>query len=139
MSKNKKPEKRVESEVLSMAHALGMSLDVIESKAVYSVRAKRYLRGSAPIGFCDLVGNDKNGFACYVELKDPKKKNNLSDDQREFLTRKIGFKSFACCTFSADHFQGLYNKWASFEDRNQAQTFLLEVLPKQPVPRHKNT
>lgn len=129
MSKNRKPEKRVESDVLSMAYALGMSLDVIESKAVYSVRAKRYLRGSAPEGFPDLVGNDKNGTACYIELKSPANKNGLSDEQRDFLMKKIEFCVFAACTYSADHFRNLYENWAAL-DGKEAQEFLRASLPK---------
>lgn len=112
-----------------MAYALGMSLDVIESKAVYSVRAKRYLRGSAPIGFPDLVGNDKKAHACFVELKDPAKKNNLSDVQRAFLVKKINLGCFAVCTYSADHFRSLYEGWETLEGP-EAQSFLMASLPK---------
>lgn len=130
MSKNKKPEKLVEQKVLSMAHALGMSLDVIESKAVFSVRAKRYVRGSAPIGMSDLVGNDKKGRAVFVELKSQKSKNNLRPEQREFLLRKIRSNCFACTVHEADQFLSLYNEWDAFQDRTMAQEFLLALILK---------
>lgn len=132
----KKPEKKVESDVLEIAHALGFSLDVIESKAVYSFKAKRYLRGSAPIGFCDLVG-DINSIAAYIELKEPNKKNNLSKEQREFLLNKIERNCFAICTYSANHFHEVYRKWVSLP-LDQRKAYLLSILPIKSSRKNKN-
>ena len=132
-----KPEKEVEKAVLRACDDVKIDINVVESKAVYSVHAGRYLRGQAAPGFSDLVGNTCFGTAVYIELKAKGKRANLSDAQREFLKRKITTECFACVTDSEEHFLSLYSRWANLfsKDRAQAVKLLNDSLPKERASR----
>jgi len=129
-AKNKAPEKDVQREVMAWFIAHGFFISVIESKAVFSASAGRYLRGQAVSGFPDLVGCSPNGQATFVELKSPGRRNTLRDGQRDFLERAIAHGAFAVCTDTVDFLSMAYEHWLKVSGDNK-KTFLLSLLPKQ--------
>jgi hypothetical protein len=83
------PEAEVEKIIVRLAPSLGLSLDVIDSKASWNVAAKRFMKSrAAPEGFPDLVGCDLSGRAVFIELKAPGVKS-IRPMQRAFLRKKI--------------------------------------------------
>ena len=84
-----KPEKSVEKQILAWCRVNRWDVDVIESKATYSLRLKAYRKStSVPEGFSDICGNTSEGRAVYIELKAPGVKE-VRVKQRAFLLRKI--------------------------------------------------
>jgi hypothetical protein len=119
-----KPEKLVERQVLAMCARMGLDVDVIESKATYSKNLERYTKSkAAPVGMADLVGNDANGVAVFIELKAPGKVENLRPEQRAFLLRKIQSGCFAVAVDDPELLFSLYVRW-----RKEGSAVLLERL-----------
>lgn len=131
IQKNKKPEEIFKREIVSYLIRHGFDIDVVESKAVFSQKMRRYLHSQATPGMSDLVGNDMNGHACFIELKAPKKIKTLRDNQRRFLIKKIESNAFACVVDSIDLFCKLYSQWVTLrkECELKAKQFLIESLP----------
>lgn len=131
-TKNQSPEKAVEKEVVEYLRGAGFDISVVESKAVFSRGAGRYLRGQTEPGFSDLAGvTPCNGIACFIELKAVGKRQNLSRAQCDFLTRKIRLGAFACSTDSVFHIAETYRVWVMLLKQNseEAKEFLLKLLP----------
>lgn len=131
--KNSSPEKEVEKEVLEWCQKLGIDVNVIESKAVYSVAAGRYLRGQVSTGFPDLVGNTRDGIAVYVELKARGRLSTVKAHQLEFITRKIRQGAFACVVDGSGRLGDLFSRWSLLikQSRTEAENYLIKSLPKQ--------
>lgn len=130
-ARNEKPEKLVEMACMEWLKENNFSCDVVESKAIFSRKANRYLRGNAPIGFSDIVGCDANGVAVFIELKAFGKRNNISDEQKAFLIKKIMRGAFACCTDSVDYLSKLYRVWYDHKllgNSEQGKRWLLHHL-----------
>jgi hypothetical protein len=126
--KNAKPEKEVEKQIMPWLEVNGFSCHVIESKAVYSAGAGRYLRGQADQGFSDIVGCDENGIAAFIELKALGKCSTLKRHQFDFLKSKIDRGAFAVCVDSAEMLNKYYNIWSA---SNKRTTYLYSLLPKK--------
>ena len=128
------PEKQVEQEILQWCKKRGFDVSVVESKAVYSRSAGRYLRGQTEAGFSDLVGVDANGRAVFIELKAVGKRKTLKPHQYDFLLRKIRLGAFACCTDSVHHINELYsifnNLLNNCDNTELAKQHLADDLPK---------
>jgi VRR-NUC domain len=122
-----KPEKQVEIEILSfLKSATFIEVDVIDSKATFSQKLSRYRKSkSAPVGFPDLVGNDENGTAFYIELKAKGNLGKLKEVQKRFLERKISSNCFAVCVDSAELFQKIYFHWMA---SNKSKHILMQYL-----------
>jgi hypothetical protein len=136
MQKSKKPEKIVEGEVMSWLNINGFSCDVIESKAVFSQKAKRYLRGQTTKGMSDIVGSDPIGRAVFIELKAKGKRTNISLEQYTFLMRKIDCYAFAVVVDNSTLLSLYYDKYCMFMKNYQhqeARNYLREVMPKYEV------
>jgi hypothetical protein len=127
-TKNKSPEKDVEREVMAWLIAHSFSCNVVESKAVFSTAANRYVRGQAVQGFSDIVGCDNAGRAVFIELKAAGRRNTLRPAQFVFLEEKIKHGAFAVCTDSVDFLSMAYDHWIKVSDENK-KTFLLSLLP----------
>lgn len=131
--KNNKPEHEVKKAVMSWLVAHDFSCDVVESKAVYSEKADRYIRGQATAGFSDIVGVCPCfGVACYIELKAPGRRSTLRGHQKDFLVEKIQRQAFACVTDSIEHLEEIYFKWQAMFIRGDymgAKNLLLKNLP----------
>lgn len=123
----KSPEKDLEALVLDWLRLNKFDVNVVEAKAVFNPKIKRYISGMTTPGFPDVVGNDCDGNAVFVELKAPGRRSTIRDDQYRFLMRKIESNCFAVCIDSLGMLQQLYNGWKSL-DRDDRQDFLLTQL-----------
>lgn len=126
--KNQKPEKYLEGLVLKWAQGRGLDLHVVESKAVYSASAGRYLRGQTEAGMPDLIGNYQ-GLSVWIELKAPGRRGTLKAHQFEFLVAKAKAGCFACCTDSVYHVESLFKSFLDADDKSRV-SMLLSDLPK---------
>lgn len=132
--KNKKPEKNVQYEVEQWLEKHGFDYDIVESKAVYHEQSGRYLHGQTSSGFSDIVANDSNGLAVYIELKAPGRRSTLREKQRDFLTRKIKSNCFAVVVDSPTLLADCYNEFYEIRDKKSkegARQYLLSLLPKK--------
>jgi len=135
--KNDKPEKALEKSVLAWASSRNLFLHVVESKAVYSASAGRYLRGQAEAGLPDLIGNVL-GLSVWIELKAKGRRGTLKEHQRAFLVRKIEQGCFACCVDSVDQLASLLSSYFNTPSSDRAQ-LLQNHLPKKRSPREPKT
>lgn len=124
--KNGSPEKLVEKEVLAWCKQQGWSCDVVESKAVYSVRAQSFLRGQARPGFADIVGSTDEGLSVHLELKAPGRVSTVRMSQFEYLSEKIEKNCFAAVVDSAKRLESIY---LEFRQSNNRKHLLRSYLP----------
>lgn len=127
-----RPEKEVEKSVMQWLSSQNIFATVIESKAVYSAAAGRYLTGQAISGYPDIAGLNDQGLFVAIELKSPGRRSTLRDSQRAFLEQVIHQNGFACCTDSVSHLSSLYFSWLNL-DKNARQTALYNDLPRRKV------
>lgn len=126
-----KPEKQVEKNILPMCDALGLSVDVIDSKATFSEKLGCYTKSkAAPEGFPDLVGNNQQGRAVFIELKAKGKLATLSQLQRQFLELKAHQGCFAVAVDCPTMLKDLYLSWLETEESQKAD-FLIQTLGKR--------
>lgn len=109
--RNKAPEKQLEKQVLEWLREVGCDVNVVEAKATFNPKIGMYLNSMTTPGMADIVGNDSEGFAIYVELKAKGKLSTLRDNQYEFLKRKILTFSFGVCIDSLDLLKDYYKNW----------------------------
>ena len=119
--KNEAPEKLVESECLDWLEQIGASMDIYDSKAVWSQQYGGYLSQKVIEGHSDLGGNFIDGMAAWIELKAKGKRYNVSLEQWDFLHDKIK----------------LYKKWSE-SPINERRQILLADLPKRPEKKSDN-
>jgi hypothetical protein len=117
--------------------AEGFSVHVVESKAVYSARAGRYLRGMTTTGMSDLVAASPKGQAVFIEAKAPGKRSSLRPAQRDFLLGKIECHAFAVCVDSLEQLQKAWAHWGVLGD-TEAAVFLRAHLPSERRRRVKS-
>lgn len=129
--KNEKPENIVVNSILLWCKQNGFDVHVFESKAKFNVSTGRYTGRAASPGTPDIIGNSKNGLACYIEAKAPGCRNgsNLRPQQREFLTRKIQTECFAVCADSAAYVENTWNHFISLPPQERIE-YLLKELPQ---------
>lgn len=128
--KNQKPEKLVEAEVLLWCKQNGFDVDVVDSKATFSLATRRYTGKTTSFGLSDIIGNTSEGLGVYIELKAKGRRvgSALDPKQRAFLIRKINTGAFAIMCDSSDYLNQAWNhfKTLTFEDRI---SFLINELP----------
>lgn len=126
------PEKKTEKEILEYCRAKGWDLTVIEAKATYNEKTRRYTGSSVVPGFPDCVGNMSTGLAVYIEFKAKNRRSTIRDNQREFLVRKIKTGAFGICSDSVRHFDRIYTRWIVLRrvSLEESITYLLSELPK---------
>jgi hypothetical protein len=135
-SRNKAPERDlVRTDLLPWLKRNGFSINVVEAKAVYNVKAGRYLSGQTDKGFSDMVGNDADGIACFIEAKAPGRKKVILDQkhrhQYDFIIEKIKSNCFAGCFDSLVDLQVTYSSFKRARaagDRDKAQHILMAAL-----------
>ncbi len=127
--RNKKPEEESVKEILKWCEQQRWSVHRVESKAVYSRSAGRYLRGQAVAGFPDIVGNTNRGQAVYIEVKAKGKRSTLKRHQSEFLLDKINTGCFALCADSAQHLGSLWIVYSALNEQ-LGRKYLIDYLPK---------
>lgn len=126
-----KPEKVVQNLVYPKSFQLGMSLDLCDSKGVYSEKQGRYSSSTAlKNGFPDLTGCDKFGHYVAIELKAFGERNLCSLDQWNFLKRKIEHNSFCLVCDCSNYLETVYNHWLSL-DPSARRDYLKSLLPKK--------
>ena len=135
--KNEAPEKLVESECLDWLEQIGASMDIYDSKAVWSQQYGGYLSQKVIEGHSDLGGNFIDGMAAWIELKAKGKRYNVSLEQWDFLHDKIKTNAFACVTDSRSHLQSLHRRWTEC-DLMKRRELLLADLPKRPEKKSDN-
>ena len=133
--RNKSPEKKVVNEVMVWLKDNGFSCDIVDSAAVYSVQANRYLRGQAKKGMTDIVGITPNGMGAFLEIKALGKRSTLKEHQRDFIKDKIFKGAFAVAVDSVELLEKTYHEWRKLfhleNDKEKAIAYLLDSLPKQ--------
>jgi len=102
------PEKQVEHDILDYGISLGWYLSVVDSKAVYNQKAKRYIKGMAKKGFPDIVGVDTNGLFLAIELKAKNKTKTATKEQLLFLEEVKKRGGFGVVVDSAELLHNLY-------------------------------
>lgn len=122
----KKPEKLVEKDCLDWAKKNGVHFHVVESKAVFSQAAGRYMTGQTESGFPDIVGNNSEGQVLWIELKAVDRRSTLSPVQYLFLTEKINQGCFAVVVDSADRLHEYYYTWKSSKN---PPGYLMGLIP----------
>jgi len=127
--RNSKPEKMVQNQIMFWAHKNGFWLHIIESKAQYSPHLKRYTKklSGAPAGFSDMVGITPEGKPCFIELKAPGKRGNLSVSQEMFLLDAIKRGAFAVVTDSSNHLDDVWKKWKELPVEFDKRDLLISV------------
>lgn len=127
--KNAKPEKAVQNAVVDYCAGRNIHLFIVDSSAVYSHGAGRYLRGKADPGFPDATGFNNDGRALYVEFKAPGRRSTIRIGQYEFLRRAILNDCFAVVCDSLESFVEDYTRFQHLSDRTSQREFLLQRLP----------
>lgn len=123
------PEKQVEIDVLAECQNLNIDVDVIDSKATFSVAKCRYSKSkTATEGMPDLIGNDQNGIAVFIELKARGKLSTLRPKQRLFLERKIRMGCFAVVLDNANSLTDYYLSFLKLKAEERTN-FLFSLLP----------
>jgi hypothetical protein len=132
--RNEKPEFEFKKTLRKHIENLGFCVETVESKAVYSKAAGRYLEGQANAGFSDTCGvTPYFGVAFFCELKAPGRRSTLKVHQRDFLLEKIEMGAFACCVDSTALFDELWTEWLSLRKEGYFQAskeMLAGRLPK---------
>ena len=122
-----KPEKKVELDVYQWCFRHRWSVEIYDSKATYSERAQTYKKNRGlSSGTPDVIGNDDQGRAVYIELK--ASGGYCSLEQVQFLRRKIDSGAFACVVRSSLELEETYSEWIQSLDK---RTYLLSKLPKK--------
>lgn len=129
--KNERPEKEVEKAVLRHLRANGYFVEVVESKAVFSQSAGRFLQGQARAGFVDVVGCNPQGQFVALELKAQGRLSSLRPEQREFLVNAISRGGFGCAVDSVERLEMVLQSYKS----NPRPETLMDLLPKKRVDK----
>jgi hypothetical protein len=128
--KNQKPEKELEKTVMAWLKLHGFHCTVVEAKSTFNPVARRYISQSVKAGTVDVIGNDSEGRAVFIELKAPGRRSTLSEKQRDFLELKISQMCFAVCIDSVEMLAETYSHWLSLPPLER-QKFLLAQLPSK--------
>ena len=131
------PEKEVEKIVLKWLRKQGFSVDVISNEIVQRVTrgagANTFDNSPTRPGFSDIVGNDRDGRAVFIELKAPGRLRNLSYSQACFIEEKIETGAFACVTDKVERLADIYKVWSEMTTKGackRSKDFLRSCLPK---------
>ncbi len=133
--KNKKPEKDVEKEVMEWARLNQVFLHVVEASS-YDPISRRRVLSKAQAGFPDLVGNNVEGHACYIELKAKDRRGTVSEHQRLFLEKKIDQGSFSVVVDSVARLEQYWKGFWSLKNPDERKTYLRDCLPKKRKSRN---
>lgn len=129
-SKNKKPEKDTQKQVMEWAKNQGLFLHVVESSS-YDPILRRKGMSRAAFGFPDIVGNTLCGQIVWIELKAKGRQSTLKPAQRDFLEKKIQQNCFAVVVDSAERLSQYWKGYNSLKSDQERQSYLLDCLPKQ--------
>lgn len=124
--KNQKPEAKIEADIYKRLNEMNWDVDFYES-STFGIDENLQDYKVVP-GHSDLGGNTDEGIAAYIEVKNTGCRNNLSENQRIFLERKIETNCFAICADSFDLVIQFYTRWKMLPSLEK-KSYLLSVLP----------
>jgi hypothetical protein len=127
--KNKTPEADLQKEIIINARKDGFEFYITDSSAKWNEEAQAYISDKFAEGMSDLTG-DRDGIACYVEVKAPGKRSTLKEHQREFLIEKINRGCFAMC---ADSYEDIVITWNKWRQKGNYKQYLIDCLPKSKI------
>jgi hypothetical protein len=126
--KNQSPERDFSKEIVPYLRGLGFQVIQVESKAVFSQAAGRYMNSQAKPGTSDILACSPFGQFCAIELKAAGKARTLKEHQRDFLVETISRGGFAACVDSIECFASLWSSWSNSPNKEM----LVAALPKTP-------
>lgn len=129
--KNKKPEQEMVDSILKWCRKQGMNLDVIEA----SGGMNKFGSITVKSGYSDISGNDKHGFAVYIEAKASGKRSTLKGHQYEFLKGKIESNAFAMVIDNVEHLASYYFTWLMHKENGQSERAKKYLLDNLFVPK----
>lgn len=132
--RNKTPEADLQAKIIKNGKKDDFKLYITDSSARWSGEAEAYVSEKYESGMSDLTG-DRDGLACYVEVKAPGKRYTLKMHQREFLLKKIDRGCFAVCV---DSYELLVETWVKWRQKGNYKEVLKRALPKPPISRDDN-
>jgi hypothetical protein len=89
-TKNKKPEKLAQAQILNWCLQNGWIVNSYDSKGSFSPTAGRYTKNPGlPVGQTDVMGCDQHGNICLLEIKTDKTENVVRWAQYLFMRRFI--------------------------------------------------
>ena len=127
--KNKKPERKLQGEMLAWLSARGCFVFPLESRAVYSVAAGRFLESQTRVGASDILGLTPDGLFLAVEVKARGRRSTLRDSQRIFLESVLSRGGFAVCSDSIEHLDKLYHSWLKTHPSSRARLLQIDLPP----------
>lgn len=126
--KNKKPERDlVQIPCVEWMRQRGWSVNIYESKAIFSPTAGRYIGQSMLPGTCDCMGVDQAGHGVFLEFKAPGRLKTIKHHQRKFLLEKIDSGAFGAVVDSVVRLGEIYETWIKLrlEDKfDEAKEYL---------------
>lgn len=120
-------EKPVVIELLKYLNSNGFHAFRVEASQYWTKDGADEL---APVGCSDILGTCPNGRALYLEVKAPYNKTGLKDHQREFLEKTIDLGGIGVCSYSVEHFAGIYKTWLLTPDGDKIN-YLKSCLPQK--------
>lgn len=129
--KNKTPEADLQGEIILKGRRDDFKFYITDSSARWSNEAEAYISEKYESGMSDLTG-DRDGLACYIEVKAPGRISTLKMHQREFLLKKIDRGCFACCV---DSYELVLETWIKWRQKGNYKEVLKRALPKVSVCR----
>jgi hypothetical protein len=136
--KNKRPEQEVVKEIIKWGKQNGFSLDVIEA----SGGRNAYGAITVKSGYSDISGCDRNGYACYLEVKARGRISTIRPNQYDFLLKKIQYGAFAGCFDNVESLNHIYFNWLNMRengDIDRAKKYLQKNLYQPKAIREENT
>lgn len=124
------PERKTEKKVLRWCRKNGFQIHVVEA-SIFDRTTGEMGEAKAEAGFSDLVGNTRQGLACYIELKAEGRRHNLSDTQREFLIRKIKSFCFAVVVDSDAVLETYWRGFVALDSPKDRMDYLMDCLPRR--------
>jgi hypothetical protein len=127
--KNKTPEKDLRQLVMKHLKQQGVLVLYVESQAVFSESAARYLHGQVSVGTSDLIGCLPSGRFLAIELKAPGRIRTLKPHQREFLVKVIQMGGIGLVADKIDLIDWILDQCSQIASDKERVEFLLSQLP----------
>jgi len=130
--KNQKPEKELQSNLISYMKGLGWQVEVYNSQATmtsYGVWKNQTMKAGTP----DIMGLLPNGVAIACEVKAPGKlktfNNPKNQRQIDFIKNCIKMNGFAVVVDSVERLKEIFDIWTTLQDPDAKKEYLTRMLP----------
>jgi hypothetical protein len=125
--KNKTPEKDVVREVMEWAGRHEVDLTIVDSRAVFNPITGLYTSRCTSEVFPDLCGN-YHSLAVFIEVKARGRRSTASDQQKQFLARKILQGCYAVVADCPEYIEETIAQFMAMSPFDR-KDFLLAELP----------